>query len=190
MPTFMVTAISTAYDMVNMLYRKDNCGLKWVLRRVKWKISTSSLLTAENLLPFLETPWTMTSTASIQGNTKGSTTDRRPGVSFKNQLCHSPERWPAFHELLPLKAHLINTFRDVKVKQPETNSPLRLTSSLRYHASQPILTYTRSSFVGRWGLHAQLESCSPSLVATRSTVGPSLSFETLWKQRWSMLVFS
>lgn len=49
MPTFMVTAISTAYDMVNTQYRKDNCGLKWALRRVKWKISTSSLLTAENL---------------------------------------------------------------------------------------------------------------------------------------------
>lgn len=121
----------------------------------------------------------MTSTVSIQGNTKDSTTDMRPGVSFKNQLCHSPERGPDFHELLPLRAHLINTFRDVKVKQPETNSPLRLTSSLRYHATQPILTYTRSSLVGRRGLHDQLESCSPSLVATRSTAGPSLSLETL-----------
>lgn len=49
MPTFMVTAISAAYDMDNTLYRKDNCGLKWVLRRVKWKISISSLLTTENL---------------------------------------------------------------------------------------------------------------------------------------------
>lgn len=49
MPTFMVTAISAAYDMANTLYRKDNCGLKWVLRRVKWEISISSLLTTENL---------------------------------------------------------------------------------------------------------------------------------------------
>lgn len=49
MPTFMVTAISAAYDKVNTLYRKGNCELKWVLSRVKWKISTSSLLTAENL---------------------------------------------------------------------------------------------------------------------------------------------
>lgn len=138
----------------------------------------------------------MTSTASIQGNTKGSTT----GISFKKQLCRSPERWPDFHELLPPNAHLINTFRDEKVKQPETDSPLRLTSSLRYHASQPILTYTRSACSAgklltpaRWPHGAQLAPLSPlrhfeskggtCLSSHRSSLPKSgkLSFENLWQ---------
>lgn len=192
MPTFIVTAISTAYDMVNMQYRKDNCGLKLPLRRVKWKISTSSLLMAENL------------PTTLSRNTLNNDLHR-----FNSRKHKRLNYWHETRSFLQKTALLLSWkvtwfswvattestsdqhFQRCEGETAWKNSPLLLTSSLRYHASQPILTIHTLIFY--WETRS---ACSAGKLLTPAQwphgaqLAPSLSFETLWKQEWSMLVFS